>query len=73
MLSNEQVIRFCERTKLLSRRPSRLALIEAMRLDIDFGLFLKESMMAGMNFSSCEDFLSCYQAFSNGINGKRLS
>ena len=73
MLSNEQVIRFCERTKILSRRPTSSAIIEAMRLEVNFGLFLKEAMIAGMNFDSCEQFLERYQAYSSGINGKRLS
>ena len=73
MLSSEEVIRFCERTNLLSRKPDKSALSEAIKLDTDFALFLGEAFRSGMNFTSCEDFLQCYRSYSSGINGNRYS
>lgn len=67
MLSNEQLILFCEKTKFLTS-PSKACLVEALKLDIGFGLFLKESIMANIHFESCEDFLSCYKLFAAGLN-----
>jgi len=69
MISNEKIIRFCEKTKLLSRKPNNNSLLEAIKMDIDFGIFLNESMKQGMNFDSCQDFLSCFHSFANGLNG----
>ncbi len=69
MLKTEVILRFCENTSFFTSKPSRNCLIEAMRLDYRFGLFIKESMVAGTKYESAEDFIHRYKQSCSGTSG----
>lgn len=69
MLKTEVILDFCEKTNFFTSKPIRSCLIDAMRLDIKFGHFIKNNMIAGRRFSSAEDFVKAYKTFCMGSNG----
>ena len=63
MLKTEVALGFCEKMSFFTSKPNRNCLLEAVKLNLQFGLFIKSAMVSGRKFASSEDFLSSYQKF----------
>ncbi len=66
MLRTEVILGFCEKMAFFTSKPKRNCLLEAMRLDPVFGLFIKETMVKATKFESAEDFIKCYKQACSG-------
>lgn len=66
MLGIEVILGFCEKTNFFTSKPTKNCIIEATKLDLNFGKFIKDIMINGTKFSSAEAFIKAYKQFCVG-------
>lgn len=67
MLRTDIILDFCEKEKFFTSKPSRTCILNAMKLDSRFGLFIKESMVHSITYESAELFIKAYKQSCSGV------